>query len=164
MEPHEKFTFFEKYYWRRWHMLRSAHLNPNDGTSSFIEKARVTSCELPKLPLTRSPSFTGREGSRLDRFTDVYLWYATLYCRFGVLLQSDTTLLLQRETLTFLVTWNFKLAQPLSGSATLSLRDLQKASQSNLVFEGSVPESSGGWLPVPLLPPMTTWSCMSIRE
>ena len=38
----------------------------NYGASPFIEKTRVTSCDIPKLPLTRGLSFLYREVSKLD--------------------------------------------------------------------------------------------------
>jgi len=48
-------------------------LDPNDDTSSFIEKTKATSYEITKLHLKRSPSFTGYESFRLDRFSAVHL-------------------------------------------------------------------------------------------
>jgi len=66
-------------------------LNPNDDTSLFIEKIKVTSCEITKLPLTRSRSFTGYKASRVDRFSAMHLRGATLHSHFGVLLCLDTS-------------------------------------------------------------------------
>ena len=44
------------------------YVNPNDDTYPFIEKTRITSCEIPKLSLMCSPSFSDKEASVLDRF------------------------------------------------------------------------------------------------
>ena len=41
--------------------------NLSFNTSLFIKKTRVTSCDIPKLPLTRGLSFLYREASKLDR-------------------------------------------------------------------------------------------------
>ena len=78
--------------------------DPNDGTSSYIEKTRFISYELPKLLLIGDSSFTGREAFRLNRFTVVQIRDVFLYCSFGVLLQSDAKLLLRSETPTLPVT------------------------------------------------------------
>jgi len=43
-------------------------INPNDDTSPFIGKIRITSCEIPKLSLTCSPNFAGKEASKLNHF------------------------------------------------------------------------------------------------
>ena len=48
-------------------------LNPNYCTSPFIEKIRVTNCDIPKLPLTRTLSFLHHEASRLDHLPCVSL-------------------------------------------------------------------------------------------
>ena len=43
------------------------HTHPNYGVSSFIEKTRVTSCDIFKLSLTHGLSFLYCEAFRLDR-------------------------------------------------------------------------------------------------
>ena len=49
-------------------LLSFTSINPNDDASPFIEKTRITSCEIPKLSLTCSPNFASREVSGLGRF------------------------------------------------------------------------------------------------
>ena len=59
------------------------HTHPNYGASSFIEKIRITSCDIPKLPLTRGLSFLYCEASRLDHIHGTSLCFGDvpLLCR-----------------------------------------------------------------------------------
>ena len=57
-------------------------LNPNYCASSFIEKSRVTNCDIAKLSLTRGLNFLYREASRLDGMhcASLYLGDVPLLC------------------------------------------------------------------------------------
>jgi len=115
----------------------------NDNASIFIKKIRVTSYEITNLPLMCSLSFMGYETSRLDRSSAMHLWGTTLYCHRGVLLRSDTKLLLWSETSTLLSIWNSKLAQPLYPEYfTLAPGSARGTSQSNFASEVR-PRASG---------------------
>ena len=128
--------YYQRYYKRRRENLTAAMFflmayiclsnhNPNEDTS-FIEKTKLTSCELSKLPLTRNSSFTSHEAFKLDSLAVVQIWDASLHCSFGVLLQRDAKLLLRSNTPTLPITWNFELAQPLSGSDCLHFGILKR--------------------------------------
>ena len=139
-------------------------------TSFFLEKIRVKSCEITKLPLTRSLSFSGHEASRLDRldlFTVMHLWdtslklssrdqvvnprcYYALSFRsappgicFRLLLQNDTKLLLRSETPTYPQPKSPNSPNFFTGVLHTLLRDLQGDSSKKFCSGGSAPSTLG---------------------
>ena len=139
-EPHSHSVFTMAY--THTHIC---YLNSNDNTTLFIQKIRVTSYEITKLPLTHVLKFyelrSFQTGPLRNYASPRHYFVLSLLsalpgrcCR--VLFWSDTKLLLWSKPPILSSTWNFKLVQPLYQSASHTLRDLQRGLFKIIWLEG----------------------------